>query len=165
MLKLGIQGLEDGESPFELEMPACKIPDISPVFQGTVRVAGTVRKTGRRHVIEAVVTAEANLICDISLEEYAEQIEAPVRIIAVPESSGVKTENDSLILLREDATYIDLTEEVQQEIAVHIPMKKISPKYRETTFGELHPELTAGEQSPADERWAALQAISFDSHT
>lgn len=169
MILLAINGLEEGEYPFEIESPTEKIQGLSPEFHGTIRVAGTVRKYGNHYTIDALATGKATLICDLSLEEYTEEIQAPIHKVFMTDSHNHprKNDDDSLLIIREDDKYIDLTDEVQQEIAVQLPMKRVSPKYREKSFSELHPEHSL-EGNPSDalpnEQWAALKKISFDSH-
>ncbi len=164
MLKLAIQNLEDGESAFAIEEQTKNIDNILPVFRDAVKVSGTVLKTGNRYIIQGIASSDAVMVCDLSLEEFAETIQASIHVVAVVGDDELS--DDSIILLREDDKYINLTEEVQQELAVHLPMKAISPKYRGMSFNELHPELSAdGEQSESikNERWSALKNISFDS--
>lgn len=169
MLLLAINGLEEGEYPFRIESPAEKIQGLPPEFHGLIKVDGTVRKYGNHYTIDALAIAEATLICDLSLEEYIEEIQAPIHKVFMTNShhQSNKNDDDSLLIIREDDKFIDLTDEVQQEIAVHLPMKRVSPKYREKSFSELHPEHSLDGNPPDDtpnERWAALKKISFDSH-
>ncbi|MEY3689205.1 MAG: hypothetical protein RIT37_767, partial [Bacteroidota bacterium] len=62
-----------------------------------------------------------------------------------------------------DEEYIDITEEVRQELAIHLPMKRVSPKYVNVQFETLHPELLSKEQeNPGVESpFAALQHLNI----
>lgn len=163
VLKLAVRNLEDGENEFDVESPADNIENIASEFRGAVRVKGVINKNGNRYTIQGVASAVACLVCDLSLEEFTEQIEFPVSLIAI---SGVESKpDDTFIAIRDDDKYIDITEEVRQELTLRLPMKAVSPKYREKTFEELRPEFSAKSiENTADDTWAALRSIKFNSH-
>lgn len=61
-------------------------------------------------------------------------------------------------LIREDATHIDLSEDVRQELAVHLPMKRVAPQYRDRSFEELYPQYAARPE-PLEDPWAPLRKL------
>ena len=80
-----------------------------------------------------------------------------------------KTENDDEgeILIREEDTYIDISDEVRQQLALNLPMKRISPLHSQTSFEDLYPERSTEKQKTEpnlpDETspWAALKDIKI----
>lgn len=163
MLKLAIRNIEAGESKFDIESPAHNIENFAPEFRGMVHVKGVINRNGSRYIVQGTASATAHLVCDLSLEEFVEQVEAPISLIVI---AGAESKpDDAFMAIREDDKYIDITEEVRQELAVHLPMRAISPKYREMTFEELRPEISVGSaENGAGDTWAALRNIKFNSH-
>ncbi|GAB1431196.1 hypothetical protein MASR2M18_20310 [Ignavibacteria bacterium] len=163
VLKLAVRNLEDGESEFEIESPVHDVENIASEFCGTVSVKGVINKNGSRYAVQGIASSVACLICDLSLEEFIEKIEAPIALIVI--AGAESGTGDAFVAIREDDKYIDLTEEVRQELAVRLPMKAISPKYREMTFEELRPGFSADRaENEAKDTWAALRNIKFNSH-
>jgi uncharacterized metal-binding protein YceD (DUF177 family) len=164
-LIIRIQGLRDGLYDVWLTAPAESIADMAPEFFGEVTLRGTLEKVGRRYTFVGTARCQARLICDRTLEEYTEWIEATVEVAYLADTDlfllrqGEQRDRTyELQVIREDDTHIDLTEEVRQELAVHLPMKRVAPAYRNVTFEELYPQYAAPSQGD-DERWAPLRKL------
>jgi uncharacterized metal-binding protein YceD (DUF177 family) len=79
-----------------------------------------------------------------------------------------KTDTEPPFYIREDDTTIDLSDEVRQELAISLPMRRIAPQYRTKEFIEIFPAFAEHQPETTNEggidpRWAALQSIKFDS--
>ena len=75
-----------------------------------------------------------------------------------------RNEDSQVIPIREDATVIDITDEVRQELMVHLPMRRVAPKYRDKELTELFPELEgrdaeAPQPDVVNDQWAALRKL------
>ncbi len=73
-------------------------------------------------------------------------------------------EDGDEILLRDDDDFIDITEEVRQELVIHLPMKRVSPAYAGVSFETLHPELLTKEEEKNDgdnSPFAALKHLNI----
>ena len=164
-LAIRIQGLRDGQYSVFLTAPAESIANMAPEFFGTVTVTGTLEKVGRRYTFIGVARCQALLVCDRTLEEYTEWIEADIEVAYLADTDlyllrqGEQRDRTyELQVIREDDTHIDLAEEVRQELAVHLPMKRIAPAYRDVPFEELYPQYAAP-PAPEDDRWAPLRQL------
>jgi len=163
MLNISILGLEDGEHDCSATCDAQSIPDMFPEFKGVVNVKGKIKKQGKRLMLTATASAIAHLICDVSGEEFEQSIEAPVHLVFRMDSQlfslkGNDHDGDE-ILLRDDEEQLDITDEVRQELAIHLPMKRVAPEYAHTSFEALHPELLDTHKSVKDDEESPFAAL------
>lgn len=180
-LLVSIKGITDGKYPVEVCANAERIQDIFPEFYGELQVTGTLRKYGKRYLFDLIVTAATHLQCDISGEDFEESITAHCSLEYIADTHLALMQEDSSddkeppFYIRDDSTSIDITDEIRQELAVMLPLKRISPAYRDKEFGEVFPEFamqtmsvhvgtnsTPSSEPPLDPRWAALKSITFD---
>ncbi|MBU3742220.1 MAG: DUF177 domain-containing protein [Candidatus Kapabacteria bacterium] len=169
MITVPIQGMQDGQVLFDITVPASDIPDISSEFSRDIRVAGTVTRTGRRFAIRCTVETLAVLVCDRSLEEFDEPLCVELDLSFVVDTEGAITrsrteqlDDEGPIPIRDDAKTIDITDEVRQELTVHLPMRRVAPRYRDKDITEIYGDMSKGDQDeapPADDTWAALRGI------
>ncbi len=172
MLKILVKGIKDGEYDVDISSPVEEIEGFFPEFFGEVRFRGKLRILGKRYTVEGIAECEANLVCDLSLEEYTETISVQI-------SSSFYANNELYFSLKgiseelretpehiihEDDKYIDISEDVRQELAIHLPMKRIAPKYRGKSFEDIYPQFSAdaklkGKTKEVDERWSALKKL------
>lgn len=169
-MELSIKGLSDGKHEIEIHADVSDIPEIFPEFIGSIRLMGLVQKIGKRYIITAQVECKALLVCDRSSEEYEEFIVAPLQLTYIANTDLYleqqdREEAEQPYYIREDATKISIGEEVRQELAVNLPLKRIAPAYRDKSLGDLYPgidaETSASSKDEPDDRWAALKNISF----
>jgi len=172
MIKIYIQGLKDGEYQIDTSCLASEIPEIFPEFSGEVKFTGKMKVLGKRIYIEGKAICNADLICDRTLTEFKKQIEAEIKIDYLLRSYGVrhKEEGDEEErIISEDSKYIDITEEIREELAVNLPMKRVAPEYEDKEFDEIFSEYTikenpslANQVSVIDERWAPLKNLKIN---
>jgi len=167
MLKLRIHGIKDGESDFTLEDESLNIKDLPEEFFGNIVVEGKLTKIGKRYTIVGNVKCNAKLICDVSLEEYIEEIVAKFEYsfivnndlyLLLREKGEFENENGEIII-HEDDQYLDISEEIRQELILNIPMKKVAPTYRGKSLSEIYPDLDIEEE--IDPRWSELKKLKF----
>ena len=75
MIRIDISGLNDGQREIEINYPVEKVEGMFDEFFGEIEIDGIVKKTGNRFAISIGLYCKANLICDISAEEFTEEIE------------------------------------------------------------------------------------------
>ncbi|MBM4150371.1 MAG: DUF177 domain-containing protein [Ignavibacteria bacterium] len=168
MLKVSILGMEDGDHTFTAETAVSAIQDMFPEFTGVISVTGTIKKQGKRLMLNAEASCNAHLICDVSGEEFDQEIKAPInahyRLDTQLYSLSKSQDEGNEIILRDDEEDIDFTEESRQELAIHLPMKRVAPAYADTTFEALHQELldeTNKVVDDADSPFAALKHLNI----
>jgi uncharacterized metal-binding protein YceD (DUF177 family) len=172
MLKILVKGIKDGEYDIDISSPVSEIEGFFPEFFGDVRFRGKLRILGKRYTVEGIAECEAHLVCDLSLEEYTETISVQI-------SSSFYANNELYFSLKgiseelretpehiihEDDKYIDISEDVRQELAIHLPMKRIAPHYRGKSFEDIYPQFFAdtpknAKNKETDERWSALKKL------
>lgn len=168
MLKLRVHGIKDGESQFTLEEDARTIKDLPEEFFGIIKVEGILTKIGKRYTVVGNVRCNAKLICDISLDEYTEEIDAHFEytysvnneLYFLLRNRGEHETESGEIILHEDDQFIDLTEELRQELIVNIPMKKIAPNFRGKSLKDLYPEIMVDDDEN-DQQWSNKSNIKF----
>ena len=168
MITLMIQGMQDGRVSFDITAPASDIPDILSEFADDIHVSGTLTRSGRRFTVRAEVTTVATLICDRSLEEFAEPMRVPLELVFVVDTAqaierqGLDLDiDDGPIPIRDDAKVIDITDVIRQELVVHLPLRRVSPKHRDTDVEQLYGGAAPATQqdAPSSDTWAALRGL------
>jgi len=172
MVGIFIQGIKDGLHDVGLKASVIDIPDMFPEFFGEITVSGKIRKFGSRYTLIARAECKANLVCDLSLEDYEDLITIELNASYLASSllkgkmadgnMGEKEEN----IISEDAKSIDISNLLREEFALNLPMKRIAPQYRDKSYEEMYPEYAghsdAGTEDTTDDRWAPLKKIKLN---
>lgn len=142
MLLLNVLGLSNGKQNIEFSGLADGIFK-SEFIDSEVFIEGTLRVHNDRIILKGKAWTSAIFTCDLSLEEYREEIEADIEINII---KGMKEEyrsekDDNTIYISEEKKNADITEIVVQELLVKVPMKKVAPKYRDKDIEEIYPEI------------------------
>lgn len=173
MLKIFIQGIKEGKHEVDLSVPAESIDGISSEFSGEVEVKGILTSYRNRFSLTVNVSCSADLICDLSLKEYREQISFVYSASFIyddekyfEQKERELNDNEEIAILS-DSKYIDITGELLQELIVHLPMKRISPEFRDKSFEDIYPDIANGtkresDDSEIDERWSKLKNIKLN---
>lgn len=140
------------------------IKDLGAEFQRTILITGSVRRVSHRFYLDISVDTTADLVCDRSLELYTEHVERQINAVyelnadLAQEQRGLDLADVDIRGLHPDAQWIDVSEDVRQELMLGLPMKRIAPQYREQSIEQIFPDLASGEIEP-DSRWEALQKL------
>lgn len=181
MLKILVKGLKDGEYNVDISSKAEEIDGIFPEFFGDVRFSGKLQILGKRYTVVGKAECDARLVCDLTLEEYVEHIVVEIKSSFLANNelfyrfSGINEELREYEehIIHEDEKYINITNDVREELALGLPMKRVAPKYRNKSFDDIHPEYSANKYNEdknkkkkksqdIDERWTALQKLKFN---
>lgn len=174
MVLIFIQGLHDGLQEIAIEVPVSDVPNLDSEFFGNIRIKGTLRKIGHRFTLIATADCMALMICDISTDEYTELIGAELHASFIADSIKAKafddtTDWDSEVIIGVDDKNIDISALLREVFSVSLPMKRVSPEFREKTFEELYPEYVAkvdevdlDDENKIDERWAPLKKLKLN---
>jgi uncharacterized metal-binding protein YceD (DUF177 family) len=173
-MKIFIQGLRDGEYPVEIESKVENIPELPEELIGVVRLIGTMKILHKRYTIQAKILSRAKFICDISLEDFEEDLECDFSISLVASNvlaTDKKDRDDSESsenFIFEDEKYITLTSEIREELIVNLPLKRVAPKYREKSLEDIYPQFVekikekTKKDSEFDDRWSSLKNLKFN---
>lgn len=160
-----MQGLKDGEYDIDLDIPVEEVPDLTEEFFGEIHIEGMLRKFAGRFTLVAEAEVQVKLICDRSLKEFIEDIEAVIKLSfkSAEYKSDSFDENSEEIIFNADDKYLDITNEVREILTLSLPMKRVAPEYRKKDFSELYPEYSANGteiNEIIDDRWAPLKNLS-----
>ncbi len=178
MLRIMIQGIRDGEYDVDISSPTNEIEGFFPEFVGDVRFVGKLRILGKRYTVVGEAECDAQLVCDLSLEEFTEHIKVNIATSFLANNElyySIQTLSDELKeaevhIIHEDEKYLDISDDVRQELAIHLPMRRIAPKYRDKSFDEIYPEYSVENHTKEskttpelpDERWAPLKKLKLN---
>lgn len=173
MIKIFIQGINDGKHEVNLSIPVKSIPDISAEFFGNVEINGIFRKHHQRYTIQCDVSCNVNLICDLSLKEYTDTVSFEFNEAFIKdnqiffEQKNRELRDNEEKAMHEDDKYIDITEDIREELFLHLPMKRCAPEYRNKNFEDLYPQFSNKKnikksEQKIDDHWSALKKIKLD---
>jgi uncharacterized metal-binding protein YceD (DUF177 family) len=176
MIKVFIQGLNDGEYQVDITLPVESVKDISSEYFGDLKVIGKMLIHHRRYAMDLRVICKARLICDMSLNEFVEKIEFDYKnsfianqlVFADQKKRDLKPDEEKAIA--EDEKFIDLTDDIREELIVHLPMKRVSPEFRDKSFEDVFPQYSGSDNKKSkkkkdheiDDRWSALKNIKLN---
>jgi len=167
MLKIAIQDLKDGNSDVSLSVQVSEIPYMFPEFFGLISLSGVLIKSGKHYSFNGIASCDAQLICDRSLVKFTEKITAPITVSYLADTQVFllsENGNEDIHIIREDESFIDLSDEVREELALHLPMKRIAPQCRNKELEENINETsrTINKEQIVDERWSTLKNIHLN---
>ncbi len=173
MIKVFIQGLDDGTHTIALSVDVNSIPSLSSEFFGDVILNGSFRKNGQHYVFDCKAECPVRLVCDVSLEEYEDTVGFDFRSSFVRdtglffEQKERELRDNEEIAFHEDEKYIDLTAFIREELLLHLPMKRVAPKYRDKSFEDIFPEFSnkkkkVQSQKAIDDRWSQLKNLKLN---
>ncbi len=167
MVLINIQGMPDGVSTIHIEKNVDDVEGIFPEFFGIVRLEGELRKFKNRFSFHGTVSSKAKLVCDRSLKEFTEEISSEIKIAFIKDTElyriakerGDESRDENII--HEDEKHLNLTEEIAQQLAVMIPMKKIAPEFRKKELDDIYPEVNS-KSNKIDDRWEGLKNLKLN---
>jgi uncharacterized metal-binding protein YceD (DUF177 family) len=171
MIKIYIQGIKDGVYDVEQEIPVSDVPEIYPEFFGNISLKGKLRKFADRYTFTGTAECSANFICDISATEYSDVVTAEINTSYLMDSkqrnnkhSDAENPEEGVKLIAEEDKFIDLSDDVREELAVNIPMKKVAPQFSDKSFEEIFPEYSADSKvkNDIDDRWSILNKLKIN---
>ncbi len=165
MIKIFIQGLKDGNYDIELKVPVEEVPEINEEYFGNIKIKGKLIKLGKRFTFNGDTECSAKLICDRSLEEYIEEIYAKIELSFIKKDfNNELKEEDDVIYYNDDDKFLDITKAIREIFAISLPMKRISPKYRNKSIEEIYPEYAKKlkESKIIDDRWEVLKSLKIN---
>lgn len=164
-MKIRVHGIADGKHSIEQTQDSQTIEYISHEFFDTAFLKGTLAKIGKLFAFDGQVKCNAHLICDLSLDEYDEEITANLSFSLKADTELfliTNGDNDSEeIIIHEEDEYFDMTELVRDALNMGLPMKRIAPQHKGKSFADLHQDLYKP-KGEIDPRWASLKELKID---
>jgi uncharacterized protein len=122
-MKFNTGSLPLGEREFSF-VESSDLIGLDDRFFGDVKVLARVEKTAQMIVVNAAVSAQANLLCDRCAEEYTADIRTKYTMVYLfheDEQGDYKAEE--VVILPSEHAVIDISDDVRQFILLRIPFK------------------------------------------
>ena len=145
----------------ETYQPSAEDLDLDPDVFSDIEVRLALDVAERRVLATYTAAATARLECDRTLSMYDQPVEGNHAVLFTADAPPSEDEDDDEVFaLADDAVEIDLTEPVRDTLLLALPLRRVSP---EAEAAEI-PTAFGGpsDDEPADDRWAALQALRSD---
>ena len=111
------------------------------------------------------VSGTVQLICDISNEEFSENIENDLKIL-VKFGEEYDDSNEDIITIPHKDSEFNIANLIYEAVVLSIPMKKLAPSVRDNDeyqklLDQYSPQITEEdeEEQSIDPRWAALKKL------
>ncbi|WP_412061895.1 YceD family protein [Rubrivirga sp. IMCC45206] len=157
MFRVSLASLTDGLHQEAFRPTADDLGLDADVFSD-VEVDLTLDLSERRVLAAYTARATARLECDRTLDLYDQPVEGTHAVVFTADPIG--DDDDETLALEADGQEIDLTQSVHDTLLLAVPLRRVSPAALEadlpTAFG------SPSDDEPADDRWAALQALRPD---
>ncbi|HLE55500.1 MAG TPA: DUF177 domain-containing protein [Rhodothermia bacterium] len=161
MLYVDISMLSDGLHDIELRPTAEELeldPDMFTSVDTNVRL-----DIGDKHILCRIeIRAEAELICDRTLEPFVEPIAGSYTVVFTKDPNETSEGDDDIRLLDPTARTIDITEMVRDTVLLSVPLRKVAPSAREKEL-QLQFGAPAEDGDSVDPRWEALRKLKTGS--
>ena len=156
MLRVRIASLPLGLHEETLR-PTAEDLNVDPAMFSDIDVDLRLDVGEQRVLARFVASATAHLECDRTLAPFEQEIEGEHAVLFTAEAGE---DDEDVLPFPADATDIDLTDPVRDTLLLAVPTRRVSP---EAEAAEI-PTAFGGpaEDEPADDRWAALQALRDD---
>lgn len=136
VIEIRISGLAPGQ---HVETFTCRASDFSdpgltdPAFSGDIHVTVELDKTEREITATIRTSTEASLSCDACLAPIQQEITGEFRVIfRLGDTEGEGPEDDEEFRsLQQNATALDLTEDVRETLLLSLPTKVVCDHYPE----------------------------------
>lgn len=160
-----IQGLKDGEYSVHETCNAESITEMPPEYKGVMNLNGKIRKHVNRYIVEAEIEVTAFLHCDLSLEEYKENIKTSFRatfMMGVPINST--DEHNNVFVIADETKEIALDAIVREELILALPLKRVSPQWRNKEWQQPKQEEHNDTEPMINDTWSVLKKLQMNSH-
>lgn len=145
MLLIPIKNLPEGTTELELSFESDVIENLIEEYNSSINLVCKLTKLGNQIEFKSIVSTKANLVCDYSLENFEQNINISLNLIFKLNVSKTEKElffdEDNIIFYNNDDNDIDISQHLREELIMALPMKRISPNYKDKNFEDLFPEF------------------------
>ena len=158
MLRVRIASLPDGLH-HETLRPSADDLGLDPDVFSDVEVDLRLDVAERRVLAAFTARATARLACDRTLDLYDQPVEGTHAVLFSADAPPADddSDDDDVQPLADDAQDLDLTAPVYDTLLLALPLRRVSPAAQTAEIPTEFGGPSDGE--PADDRWAALQAL------
>jgi len=159
---VNILGLTKEVHPFEFQLGEDFFKKYGQEVVANGKLSTVVVLDKKETFIEADFKIEGNafLICDRSLDEFDYPVSISRKIV-FKYGEEPKEVSDEIIIITQDQVQLDLGQLMYEFIALHIPMKKLHPRFRddENKEGLVYTSTDKDSEEKIDPRWEMLKKL------
>lgn len=109
------------------------------------------------------VSGTVQLICDISNDEFSENIENDLKVLVKFGEEYDDSNEDVITINRKDSDF-NITNLIYETVVLSIPMKKVAPSVKDNEeyqnlLDKYSPKIIEEEEEQVDPRWEALKRL------
>jgi uncharacterized protein len=150
-LKIRVSGLSAGTHEYSLRVPASDL-QLDANFDTPVDVKVRLEKLARQIIVRGGIATRASFSCDRCLAGYRQQLAASYAIVYVEDDAEAgKFPPEDVRIMRNDATVIDLSEDVREMLLLSVPLKLLCRDECRGLCSSCGADLNAGECGCAKE--------------
>ena len=160
---VNILGLSKSVHPFDFQLEEDFFRKYGQEVVAKGKFTAQVSLDKRETFIEAdfKIKGNANLVCDRSLDEFDYPLSISKKVV-FKYGEEPQEISDEIIIITQDQVQLDLGQLMYEFIALHIPMKKLHPRFRddENKEGLVYTSSPDKEsEEKIDPRWEALKKL------
>jgi uncharacterized protein len=162
-LKIRVSGLSTGTHEYSLRVPSSDL-QLEANFRSPVEVKVRLEKLARQIIVRSEIATSASFSCDRCLTDFSQRIAAAYSIIYVEdESEAGKFPPEDVRIMRNDATVIDLSDDVREMVLLSVPLKLLCREDCRGLCSSCGADLNAGEcgctKELANRPWQDLEKL------
>jgi uncharacterized protein len=162
-LKIRVSGLSAGKHEHTLRVPASDL-QLDANFDSPVEVKVRLEKLARQIVVRGEIATRASFSCDRCLADFRQPLTASYAIVYVEDGSEAgRFPPEDVRIIRNEATVIDLSEDVREMVLLSVPLKLLCREECRGLCSSCGADLNKGEcgcpKESAGGAWQGLEKL------
>jgi uncharacterized protein len=144
-LKIRVSGLSTGTHDYSFRVPASDL-QLDVNFDSPVEVKVRLEKLARQIIVRSEIATSASFSCDRCLADFRQQIASKYSIMYVEEESEAgRFPPEDVRVMRNDATVVDLSDDVREMVLLSVPLKLLCNEECRGLCSSCGADLNAGD--------------------
>ncbi len=162
MLSVDLSPLDEGAHELTFS-PTAEDIGLDPDVFSKIALDLRLDVAERRVLASLDVRAVATLECDRTLVMYQQPVRGDHSVLFLPsEQISPDSEDDTLQLLPETESELDLTDAVRETLMLSLPLRRVAPEAEDAEITTFFGEQEMLDGTPVDDRWDALRKLRHD---
>lgn len=159
MISFKYNEIPNGKSEQTLEVRPSDL-ELTEIDCDLVRVKVRFNKSENSTLIDFDTETVARFTCDRSLEIFEQTIRGSYSVLYKSDGeAGKRFDEEAYKVLRSDGHKLDITTEVRDTIMLHIPIKKLHPRFLDDSGEPTDFSESFSDGETTDPRWEALKKL------
>lgn len=166
-MKIKLINLHDGLNHLKIKTDAAELgfeddEELQSIFADKVELDIEVQKLSDKYFIKLFTVANGHFVCDRCLCDFQQAVKNKFQLVYSTETRN-KFEDDVYRFLEENASEIDLTGDVRENLLLSLPMKHICSENCQglcpTCGANLNEQSCNCSKDAIDPRWEKLKSL------